>query len=111
MPKKDPVDWRPLGDYSNLNAQIVKEKYPILCNADFTAELHDKQIFSHKILLNPADAYKTALCTPFVLFDSILELEHAVWHLQCVVFFQRINNYIIRDLWLVYEFLDDFLIT
>ncbi|GFX04297.1 transposon Ty3-I Gag-Pol polyprotein [Trichonephila clavipes] len=47
VPKKDSIEWRPVGDYRALNAQTIKEKYPIPCIADFTSELYGKQIFSH----------------------------------------------------------------
>ncbi|GBN71374.1 Transposon Tf2-8 polyprotein [Araneus ventricosus] len=47
VPKKGSVEWRPVGDYRALNAQTIKEKYPIPCIADFTSELHGRQMFSH----------------------------------------------------------------
>ncbi|GBM37945.1 hypothetical protein AVEN_46249-1 [Araneus ventricosus] len=40
VPKKGALDWRPVGDYRPLNSQTLKDKYPIPCIADFTAELH-----------------------------------------------------------------------
>ncbi|GFT88325.1 zinc finger BED domain-containing protein 5 [Trichonephila clavipes] len=40
VPKKDSIEWRPVGDYRALNAQTIKEKYPIPCIADFTSELY-----------------------------------------------------------------------
>ncbi|GFS55629.1 transposon Ty3-I Gag-Pol polyprotein [Trichonephila clavipes] len=43
VPKKDSIEWRPVGDYRALNAQTIKEKYPIPCIADFTSELYGKR--------------------------------------------------------------------
>ncbi|GBO40449.1 Retrovirus-related Pol polyprotein from transposon opus [Araneus ventricosus] len=78
VPKKGTLDWRPVGDYRALNSQTLKDKYPIPCIADFTAELHGSKIFSridlikayHQIPLHPEDIHKTAICTPFGLFVS-----------------------------------------
>ncbi|GFS62493.1 retrovirus-related Pol polyprotein from transposon 17.6 [Trichonephila clavipes] len=41
VPKKDSIEWRPVGDYRALNAQTIEEKYPIPCIADFTSELYE----------------------------------------------------------------------
>ncbi|GFQ79612.1 transposon Ty3-G Gag-Pol polyprotein [Trichonephila clavata] len=47
VPKKGTMDWRLVEDYRALNAQTIKEKYPIPCISDFTTELHDAKVFSH----------------------------------------------------------------
>ncbi|GBM54014.1 Transposon Ty3-I Gag-Pol polyprotein [Araneus ventricosus] len=73
VPKKGTLDWRPVGDYRALNSQTLKDKYPIPCIADFTAELHESKIFSridlikayYQIPIHPEDIHKTAICTPF----------------------------------------------
>ncbi|GFX03238.1 retrovirus-related Pol polyprotein from transposon opus [Trichonephila clavipes] len=78
VPKQGTFDWRPVGDYRALNAQTIKDKYPIPCLADFTANLHGSKIFSQvdlvkayrQIPMNPDDIHKTAICTPFGLFES-----------------------------------------
>ncbi|GFX03332.1 transposon Ty3-G Gag-Pol polyprotein [Trichonephila clavipes] len=44
VPKKGTLDWRPVGYYRALNSQTFKDKYPIPCIADFTAELHGSKI-------------------------------------------------------------------
>lgn len=43
--KKGSIDWRLVSNYRALNAQSIKEKYPIPCIMDFILELHGKQIF------------------------------------------------------------------
>ncbi|GBN01125.1 Transposon Ty3-G Gag-Pol polyprotein, partial [Araneus ventricosus] len=73
VPKKGTLNWSPVGDYRALNSQTLKDKYPIPCIADFTAELHESKIFSridlikayHQIPIHPEDIHKTAICTPF----------------------------------------------
>ena len=68
--------WRVCGDYRRLNNATPDDKYPVRTLQDFTAELQGKTIFSkidlykgyHQIPVNPADAKKTAVITPFGLF-------------------------------------------
>ncbi|GFQ84909.1 transposon Ty3-G Gag-Pol polyprotein [Trichonephila clavata] len=78
VPKKGTLDWRPVSDYRALNSQTLKDKYPIPCIPYFRAELHGSKVFSridlvkayHQIPIHPDDIYKTAICTPFGLFES-----------------------------------------
>ncbi|GBN24003.1 Transposon Tf2-8 polyprotein [Araneus ventricosus] len=84
VPKKGTLDWRPVGDYRALNSQTLKDKYPIPCIADFTAELHGSKIFSridlikayHQIPIHSEDIHKTAICTPF---DEVTRLLPGVY--------------------------------
>ncbi|GFV83740.1 retrovirus-related Pol polyprotein from transposon 297 [Trichonephila clavipes] len=78
VPKKERNDWRPVGDFRALNVQTKKDKYPIPSILDFTSDLHGAKIFSHidlvkafhQILIASEDIHKTAICTPFGLFES-----------------------------------------
>ncbi|GBM65904.1 Retrovirus-related Pol polyprotein from transposon opus [Araneus ventricosus] len=116
VPKKGSVEWRLVGDYCALNAQTIKEKYPIPCIADFTSELHGKQMFSHtdlikayhQIPINPADVHKTAICTPFGLFES-LRMQFGLCNASST--FQRFIDEVTRDLPFVYAFVDDLLVA
>ena len=116
VPKKGTVHWRPVGDYRALNAQTVKDKYPIPCVADFTYALHGCKIFSridlikayHQIPVNSDDIHKTAICTPFGLFEST-RMQFGLCNASAT--FQRFMDEVTRDLEGVFVFIDDILIA
>ncbi|GFY26491.1 hypothetical protein TNCV_2878221 [Trichonephila clavipes] len=78
VPKKDSTEWRPVGDYRALNAQTIKDNYSVPNILDFTSNLHGTKIYSHidlvkayhQIPINPDDVHKSAIITPFGLFES-----------------------------------------
>ncbi|GBM41045.1 Transposon Ty3-I Gag-Pol polyprotein [Araneus ventricosus] len=116
VPKKGTLDWRPVGDYRALNSQTLKDKYPIPCIADFTAELHESKIFSridliksyHQIPIHPVDINITAICTPFGLFEST-RMQFGLCNASAT--FQRFIDEVTRGLPGVYAFVDDILIA
>ena len=69
VPKKGTSKWRPIGNYLTLNAQTLKDKYPISCISDFTANLHGTTIFNyidliksyHQVPIRPDDIHETAI--------------------------------------------------
>lgn len=76
VPKKN-GDIRPCGDYRKLNSITKPDRYPIPRVSDFTYLLAGKKVFSkidvnrayHCIAVLPEDVEKTAIITPFGLYE------------------------------------------
>ena len=115
MVKKADGTWRPCGDYRLLNLQTQPDLYTCPNIADLTARLEGCTIFSkldlrkgfHQIPVRPRDVHKTAIITPFGLWEFIrmpFGLRNAGQS------FQRFMDEVLDGLDFCFVYVDDVLI-
>ena len=115
VPKAD-GSWRPCGDYRRLNSITEDDRYPLPHLQDFNARLSGMQIFSvidlvkgfHQIPMSESDIPKTAIITPFGLFEFLrmpFGLKNAAQA------FQRLMDGMLRDITFAFVYLDDILVA
>jgi len=116
MVRKKDGSWRPCGDFRRLNAISAADRYPLPNMADITASLAGNKIFSkldlkkgyHQIPVHEADIKKTAIITPFGLF----EFRRVPFGLKNAgMTFQRFMDRVLAGLPFVIVYLDDILVA
>jgi hypothetical protein len=116
MVKKKDGGWQPCGDFRRLNTQTSDDKYPLPNMGDLSGRLSGCTVFSKldlqkgyfQVPVAAADVAKTAIITPFGLFE-FLRMPFGLKNAGMT--FQRLMDRIFFDFPFVFVYLDDMLVA
>ena len=116
MVRKVDGSWRCCGDYRNLNQKTIPDRYPIRNLQDFPANLAGCSYFStidlqqayYQVPMEPCDIEKTAVTTPFGLFE-FTAMPFGLRNASQT--FQRLIDNVLRDFNFCFPYIDDILVA
>lgn len=113
MVPKSSGGWRPSGDYRRLNDATVSDRYPVPHVQDFSNHPNGMHVFAkidlvrgyHQIPVAAEDVPKTAIITPFGLFEFLRMPFGAAQA------FQRLMDTVCHGLEFAFVYIDDILVA